>query len=278
MRHTLNVTILHVFLPALSFSLIATTHVDRNFAAVPVTAALATLIALAAGYAVYRFVESRGFASRPAIGGLILASAFGNVTYLGLPLITGMLGEQYGFVAILFDLLAATPILLTIGVFIATRYGSGKKISIASSIRRVLMLPPIWGMLAGIACAAARVPVPGIILDTTRFMGRAVVPVMIFTVGLALDFRDLKRLPVAVPALVLKLILGPVLAFGIGRLLGISGPVLKAVTLEGATPVMVISLIIADEFDLDVPLVAICIAVSTVASFFTLPAIMNMLF
>jgi hypothetical protein len=35
-----------------------------------------------------------------------------------------MLGAQHGYVAILYDLLAATPILLTIGVFIAARYGA----------------------------------------------------------------------------------------------------------------------------------------------------------
>ena len=41
---------------------------------------------------------------------------------------------------------------------------------------------------------------------------------------------------------------------------------------------MVLSLVLADEFDLDVPLAATCIAVSTVASFFTLPMMMKLLF
>jgi predicted permease len=43
-------------------------------------------------------------------------------------------------------------------------------------------------------------------------------------------------------------------------------------------PVMVLSLVIADEFDLDVPLAAACITVSTVALFFTMPAMMKLLF
>jgi predicted permease len=43
-------------------------------------------------------------------------------------------------------------------------------------------------------------------------------------------------------------------------------------------PVMVLSLVIADEFDLDVPLAAMCITVSTVALFFTMPAVMKILF
>ena len=61
-------------------------------------------------------------------------------------------------------------------------------------------------------------------------------------------------------------------------LLGMSGNVLQAVVIEGAMPVMVLSLVLADEFELDVPLAAACIAVSTVASFFTLPMMMQLLF
>jgi len=69
-----------------------------------------------------------------------------------------------------------------------------------------------------------------------------------------------------------------VLAWWIGSLLGIAGETLKAVTLEGAMPVMVLSLVIADELRLDVPLAATCITISTVASFFTIPVMMRVLF
>ena len=101
---------------------------------------------------------------------------------------------------------------------------------------------------------------------------------MVFTVGLALDFRDLRRLPIAVPALALKLFLAPVLAWLIARAAGISREALQAVVIEGAMPVMVLSLVIADEFELDVPLAATCITVSTVASFFTMPLMMKVFF
>ncbi len=257
----------------------ATTRVDRSFLAVPLAAAFVTLLGIAAGFGIYKLRDTRlAPIPRPAFGALILAAAFGNVTYLGLPLITEMLGEQFGYVAILYDLLASTPLLLTAGVFIAARYGGGETVSIAASFRRVLMLPPIWGAAAGIGFVVAGVAAPDIVLYTTGLMGKAVIPVMIFTVGLALDFKDLKRLPIAIPALALKLVMAPVLAWWIGTRLGITAGTLKAVTIEGATPVMVLSLVIADEFELDVPLAATCITVSTVASFFTLPMMMRMLF
>ncbi len=209
---------------------------------------------------------------------MVLAASFGNVTYLGLPVITEMLGKQHGYVAILYDLLAATPILLTAGVFIAAQYGRGDPVSFVASVRRVLRLPPLWGVATGIAVHLGGIQVPQIVLDTAGLMGKAVIPIMIFTVGLALDFSDLRRMPIAIPALVIKLGAAPVLAWWTGSQFGVTGEALKAVTIEGAMPVMVLSLVIADEFDLDVPLAAMCITVSTVALFFTMPAVMKMLF
>jgi hypothetical protein len=277
-RHALSVTVLHFFLPALAFGLVATATVDRSFLSVPLTAALVTLGCLAAGIAAYRVLPWFRKAPRPAIGALVLSAAFGNVTYLGLPVITETMGARFGYVAILYDLLASTPVLLTVGMLAAARYGSGAPVSAAASLRRVLRLPPIWGVVAGVLVHALPFPLPGVLLDAVGLMGKAVIPVMIFTVGLALDFRDVVRLPVALPALALKLLLAPAAAWWVATKLGISGDVLSAVVIEGAMPVMVLSLIVADEFELDVPLAATCITVSTVASFFTLPMMMKILF
>lgn len=275
-RHALSTAVFHVFLPALAFGLIAGATVDWSFIAVPLTAAAATLACLAVGYGIYHFLPQLRQIPRPALGVLLLSSAFGNVTYLGLPVINETLGPQYGYVAILYDLLATTPILLTLGVLIAARTGSGKAASLRASLKRVFLLPPLWGVALGVAVHLLPVKVPALILDTAALMGRAVIPVMIFTVGLALDFRDFGRLPLALPALAVKLFLAPVLTWWAGSLLGVSGSVLQALALEGAMPVMVLSLVIADEFCLDVPLAATCIAVSTLASLVTAPLIFRL--
>ena len=277
-RHVLSVAVLHAFLPALAFGLIATTHIDRNFITIPLAASVVVVGALVVAFAAYRLLPRFNKIPRPAFGVMMLAAAFGNVTYLGLPVISEMLGGQYGHVAILYDLLASTPILLTIGVFIAARYGSGKSLSFAESLKRVVLLPPLWGVAAGIAVRLGNVTVPQLVFDAAMLMGKAVIPIMTFTVGLALDFRDIRRIVVALPALAIKLLFAPILVWWVGSRLGIEGSTLKALTIEGAMPVMVLSLVIADEFELDVPLAAACITVSTVALFFTMPMMMKMLF
>lgn len=248
------------------------------FLLIPAVGVVVTLCCMTAAFFLYRGIPLFRGMSRPAFGVMLLAASFGNVTYLGLPIITGMLGREYGYIAITYDLLATTPVLLTVGVFIAARYGRGKDASIAASFMRVLKLPPLWAVILGIAVRVFGIPVPSLVADAAQLMGRAVIPIMTFTVGLALDFQDVKRLPVAAPALAIKLLLAPVLVWWIGSRIGISGNVLKAVTIEGAMPVMVLSLVIADEFELDVPLVAACIAASTVLLFVTLPMMLRVLF
>ncbi len=256
----------------------ASAPVDRSLISIPLTGAIVVLASIAAVFSAYRLLPWFRNTPRPVVGTMIIAGAYGNVMYLGLPVITEMLGAHYGYVAVLYDLLASTPILLTIGVFIAARYGSGKAVSVGTSLKRVLLLPPLWGVAAGITVRLAGLTAPLPVLDAVGLMSKAVVPVMIFTVGLALDFRDVKRLSIAAPALAIKLMLAPVLAWWIGLRLGLQADVLKATTIEGAMPVMVLSLVIADEFDLDVPLAAACIAVSTVALFFTMPLMMKLLY
>ncbi len=274
----MSVAVLYVFLPALVFGLVATAHADVNFVTIPLAAAAVVLLCTAAVFAVYKLMPGFRNIPKSAFGVMILAATYGNVTYLGLPVITEMLGREHGYVAILYDLLASTPLLLTAGVFLSARYGSGKTVSFAASLKRVVMLPPLWAAAAGIAVRLSGVLIPQLVLDTAGLMGMAVIPIMTFTVGLALDFRDFKRLPIAIPAIAIKLFLAPVVAWWIASRLGITGKVLQAVTIEGAMPVMVLSLVIADEFNLDVPLAAACIAVSTVSLFFTMPVMMRILF
>lgn len=278
MRHALSAAILNIFLPALSFALVIVAPFDRNFVLIPLVGLAVMIVCMATAFAMYGLVPSLRNMPRSSFGVMIMAAVFGNVTFLGLPLINETLGPQYGYTVIVYDLLASSPLVFTAGIFIAARYGSGKEVSIGSSIKRVFTLPPLWGLVAGIIVHLSGMTPPQLVMDTAMLMGRAVIPIMIFTVGLALDFRDMRRLPSVLPVVGIKMLVGPCVAWWVGSHLGLGLTTLKAVVVIAAMPVMVISLIIADEFELDVPLTALCIAVSTVALFATLPLLEAMFF
>jgi predicted permease len=238
-RHALNVTVLNFFLPALAFGLEAGARIDRSFFAIPATAAVVIVLCTTAVFAAYRLIPGLRDVPGPVFGVLVLAAVFGNVTYLGLPVIAEMLGPGEAYAAILYDQLASTPILLTAGVFLAARYGTGKAVSFGTSLKRVALLPPLWGVAAGIAIRLSGWAVPQVVLETAGLMGRAVIPLMTFTVGLALDFGEVKRLPIAAPALAIACArANPCL---VGRFqAGLARGDAQTVTIEGAMPVMVL--------------------------------------
>ena len=84
-----------------------------------------------------------------------------------------------------------------------------------------------------------------------------------FSIAIAVAIGILATLPPSRPSRRTALTAGILafLAWFVARAVGLSGDVLTAVVIEGAMPVMVLSLVLADEFELDVQLAATCIAV-----------------
>src|SRR3569833_897736 len=83
-------------------------------------AASGVLVAIAVAAGVYRAWHT----SKAKIGALILAAAFPNVTYLGLPVLEKTFGPWARSVAIQYALFACTPLLLTLGFLLALSFGS----------------------------------------------------------------------------------------------------------------------------------------------------------
>jgi hypothetical protein len=73
--------------------------------------------------------------------GLVMGSfGFIRLTWSDFALML-VLGLGNGYIAILYDLLATTPVLLTVGMLTAARFGSVGTVSLAASFQRVLKLP-----------------------------------------------------------------------------------------------------------------------------------------
>jgi len=94
---------------------------------------------------------------------------------------------------------------------------------------------------------------------------------MIFSIGLALSLPKVGHAYAIIPAVIIKLAIVPFFSFLAAAMLGLSGDALASCLIEGAMPTMVLSLLIAAKFKLDVSLAAFLIVVTTVLSFFSLP-------
>jgi hypothetical protein len=271
LRQAINVAVFNIFLPALCIKIVSATRVDIETLLVPATAWITTLSGLLLSLVMYTAFEKVLRITPREKGVLVLGAAFGNVTYLGLPVLTGVYGYEAAKYALFFDLLATTPLLWLAGASLASRYGEGKKLDIRESLRTIASLPPLWGIFAGILLRVTGVPVPGFVMKTLGMLGDLVVPLMIFTIGLALSFPKVRHAYAIVPAVVIKLFLLPVVAYLSALALGLKGTALASCLVEGAMPSMVLSLLMASRFKLDESLAAFMIVVTTAISIVTLP-------
>ncbi len=275
-RSHLALAVYHIFLPALVLHVLWQVPVDMNTVRIPVVSALSVLLSLLVAFLIYsngRIV--RGFlgGANPnrAIGALLLASAFGNFTYLGLPVLTQTFGQWSQFVAIHFDLLASTPLLFTVGIMLARHYGSGS--SSMHPFIALLQVPALWAALAGLLFSAGGVAIPAWVDASLDTLGAAVVPLMLLSIGMALRWQAgwAARIPVLFPVLIIQLLVMPLIAWTAAIGVGMPERLIAPTVIEGAMPSMVLGLVICDRFKLDATLYAEAVTLSTALSLLSLP-------
>ncbi len=214
----------------------------------------------------------RGLRAAPTVvGAMLLASAFPNATYLGLPVLEAALGPLGRSIAIQYDLFACTPLLLSVGVLLAERYGGHA--SQSHPLLALARVPPLWAAVIAIGLNLAGTTPPAGLVSWLEKLGGAVVPLMLFALGLGLTWRDgiVRRLPLILPALTIQLLITPLLMLPVARAVGLDGAVLTGVILEAAMPSMVLGIVLCDRYRLDAPLYAVTVTVSTAIALISLP-------
>ncbi len=272
LRAEIGRMVINLFAPALLFAVTATTPIDQHLLMVPAIVGSTTLGAGGLLYLLFFRSPLGRDLSDPTRATLLLCGMFGNVLFMGLPLlgfVFGQSGERYPVFA---DVLATTPLVWTLGVWLATRLGSHHPEQGKGFWHTLLRLPPVWAFAAGMACNALNLPVEPL-SRAARFMGQPTIPLMIFVIGLAVPWQALRPNPPVMVAVLIKLVLMPLLALGALRVAGytLDEPALAAVV-ETAVPTMVLAIVFADLFHLDTRTAALVMGWSTLLSILTLPA------
>jgi predicted permease len=267
-RKVLTSLVYYLLLPALVLSVLWQAELgERSFQ----IAAVATAgIALGMLFGVFACRMCRH--DMAVTGAVVLAATFPNATYLGLPVLEATFGDLGRSVAIQYDLFACTPLLFTVGVIFAARMGSsgeaGRELYLG-----LLKIPAMWAAVLAVILNVLDVPLPGTIDGLLELLGRGVVPLMLFSLGLSLEWHHSRwrLLPTLIPVVALRLFLIPLLAWFITSQIGMQGDLQAAVVMEAAMPSMVIGIVLCDRFNLDVSLYAAAVTVTTALSIFTLP-------
>jgi hypothetical protein len=129
-------------------------------------------------------------------GGLAaLATVFPNTGFLGLPLLTGLLGPQaVGPVAatVLVDVLLLSSLCLA-WAHSDHHQASEERRAIQSSLKGALRNPLLWSMGLGMAAAELRLSLPLPVDDVLRLLAQSATPVALFTLGAMLARSQLAR-------------------------------------------------------------------------------------
>jgi predicted permease len=206
-------------------------------------------------------------------GAAMLAIAFPNVTYLGLPLLEETFGLWARSIAIQIDLFACTPLVLTLGISIARHYGTAPANPGGAMAPSLLRNPPLWAAIGAIVLNVNNAPQPRWLDELLQKLATTSVPLMLISLGLSLRWKSWRwaSLPAMLPVVVLKLILMPLFALALARLLGFTGQTLTALILETAMPSMVFGIVLCDRFRLDSSFYALTVTLTTLLSMLTLP-------
>ncbi|MBF0344813.1 MAG: AEC family transporter [Nitrospirae bacterium] len=276
-RSAINTCVLNLFVPALCLRIFYTSRLDFEAVLVPLVSSVTIVLSLFLSFLVYRLLD-RWFKVNPSERGVfIIGSAFGNTTFLGLPVIVETFGQGAAKYVMYYDLFSTTPLLWLVAAQIASIHGTGKGVKLTQSIRTIALLPPLWGIAAGVVLKSVNITLPAFVLKSVTMLGDLVVPLMIFSIGLAITLPKIKHAWAVVPAVVIKLAAGPLIASKAAVAIGLKGVAMNSCIVEAAMPTMVVSLLIAARYNLDVSLSAFLIVVTTAVSFITLPFVVSLI-
>lgn len=198
---------------------------------------------------------------------LIATTLFANVGNMGLPFVLFSLGEA-GLERAVVYLVGSS--LMTASVFPIVLKGAG----IRSGVRYTLGLPVFWATVTGLALQLADAAMPQAIERGITLLSGGAIPLALLTLGIQLSRTKFVFGRYELFGAGLRLLVSPLFAYSIGRLLGLEGLNLQVLVLQAAMPVAVNSLIWITELGGDRVRVARTIVLSTLLSFVSLPLVL----
>lgn len=195
---------------------------------------------------------------------LFLILSYGNVAYLGIPVLRNSYGEAAVPMA---GIISAVYIfwLLTLGIALIEINGENR-LKPKQMLLNLIKNPLLLSVFAGIAIVFFEIKLPGIITDTIQLFAGSVTAVVLFSLGIFLGLHRNGNLndwlKAAAFSLIIMLVL-PFLFFLILRNSGMDSLQFKATILESAMPLGLTPYALAIQYKLEAHLVSRIVVVST---------------
>ena len=168
----------------------------------------------------------------------------------------------------------STVILYTIGIFIS----SMGEMPWREALRRLLRFPAVYAAVLAVVVYSFNIPLPAPLLRGIEVAGAGAIPVMLLVLGMQLaDLKTVASLRLALPAIGLRLLIGPLIGLLVATVLGLSGLGRSTSIIESSMPPAVFTIILATEFELEPTAVTSIVMVTTLLSPLTIATTITLL-
>ncbi len=265
--HVLNKLAIYLLFPALIFSGMINVKLESidDFSFIYGNFTILVLII----FTLYSVTRYFGF-SKSMTNTYVISVFFGNVGYLGFPILSSLMPGFEGIVSM--HIALYTLILFTFGIGVL-EYSVHKKLDI-KILKDTLKNPLLLAVLFSMVILAFDIELPSVVTKTVNLLAGGATPIILISLGIFLA-RELPKVEYkhAVGLIFLKLVFMPSIFF-IYFLLSGKTDILAISVLEAGMPLAITPFILAELYPMEKELIALSIVISYVVSVVTLPIIM----
>lgn len=265
-RDRINHSVFYYIIPFICFKTTYTMPFSTEHLKISIVANLTILSSLLFSWLIYKLISKKRAIKPEIIGSLLMCSSFGNVLYIGLPILKNLYGHEGMAYAFTYDFLASTPLTWTLAVAVCMKYGKAKGFKIKDSILTLIKIPPIWGLILGLIMRESIIAIPLELLIFIDHISHYVTFLMLIIVGISIRVVNPEKLKISLPAILIKVIISPLFAFLYGTLFGLSSIPLNVCVIEAIMPSMLLSMIFATVFGVDMRTAVEMIFLTTIIS------------
>lgn len=204
---------------------------------------------------------------------ITLTSGIANNGNMGIPISSFAFGSEALTLASVYYVISSTTT-NTLGAVIA---GSGN-VPFFRAVTQVVKVPVVYAAVLGLAFNQMQWTMPTPVFSAVDILGDAAIPCMLVLLGIQLRNPEvLRHQPGIGRSAVIRLLISPLIAWGICTLLGVDGLERSVLITQAAMPTAVVVSVLATEFDTAPKVVATVIVLTTLLSMLSLSVVLTLL-
>lgn len=260
---SLNIFIIYISLPATIVLKVPEIAFDKSLISLIITPWIVLIITIF----IIIFITKNY--SKDVRASLLMVVPLGNTAFVGIPLITILIGENAIPYALIYDQFGSFLMLSIYGGAVIAYYESGK-VDLIKLLKKIAIFPPFISLIIAL------------IIDSNTFvdiknyltlLSQTLTPLALVSVGFSLSFKIAEYGSIFLKALSIKLIVMPFIAYILLLPFAIDNIVLKTAILETAMPSMITAGALAISANFAPKLSSAMVGIGLLLSLITLPII-----